>query len=527
MGRAGEHTVTITVTADLRQRVRDAVHRVVQLTPDRWHEPSLLVFRNRVLDLTGSDARPYVELLLDAWERFAERLPKGPMSSVAWDTQVAPLVMQWTSSRFLQPEMARWAIGCWGYALGRIIEVERSAPPSRSEPIANMAARLNARVAATGKSALKGSAWRPTAIPRVTPPLRTPSPPLASSASATTWRTPRPVVRNVGPPLNPWIARSLVGILALMFAGLLVRVALAPRSAPIDSPLPIDSARVAVVAKDTNSRSAPSPARPGVPSITRTLLPTARDSSQLQFIDPVRRAVGESPRGRVPTATPPTPTSLAYDEVRLTAGRTLRGRVEIVRTGTIIFREMRSGLRYELPKDDIDAVVTEFGTIVRFRGEGTAPVPALPSTQRGARTARTMATDALRRRGVSGRYRVRYDAATAVGSPSCTDVWTKAPNTIDIAVVRHVPGADTLSVAFEGGDQFPSSIDPNGYFASTFRIVPDQARTMTALTTRLSGRFTPDGAVTITVNLVFFRRLRSADVTCNVTVNAAGVRETR
>jgi hypothetical protein len=85
-----------------------------------------------------------------------------------------------------------------------------------------------------------------------------------------------------------------------------------------------------------------------------------------------------------------------------------------------------------------------------------------------------------------------------------------------------VPGADPLAIAFERGDVFPSNVDQDGYFASTFRIVPDQARTMTALTTRLTGRFLPKGELQVTVNIVFYRRLRAGEVTCNVTVKAEG-----
>jgi hypothetical protein len=97
---------------------------------------------------------------------------------------------------------------------------------------------------------------------------------------------------------------------------------------------------------------------------------------------------------------------------------------------------------------------------------------------------------------------------------------------VDRAVVRHVPGADTLTVAFEGGDSFPSNLDADGFFASTFRIVPDQARTSTALTTRLTGQFLGDGSLQLTVSLVFFRRMREGrDVTCMVDIPARGVRE--
>jgi hypothetical protein len=225
-------------------------------------------------------------------------------------------------------------------------------------------------------------------------------------------------------------------------------------------------------------------------------------------------------------ATASSTTPITYDELRFVNGNIVRGRVEVVRAGTVIFRDMRTGLRHEYRKDDIAEVITEYGSVVRFRAE--APPPSAPASAAAgkAKTGKpAVAPIGVRARGVAGRYRIRYAAASAVGSPECTQVWTRAPNAEDIAVVTHLPGADTLAVAFQGGDLFPSNVDPDGYFASTFRIVPDQARTMTALTTRLNGRFLADGGVELTVNIVFYRRLRQGELTCNVTVQAAGQRE--
>jgi hypothetical protein len=229
----------------------------------------------------------------------------------------------------------------------------------------------------------------------------------------------------------------------------------------------------------------------------------------------------------MPTRTDPQP----YDEVQLTDGTRMTGRVDIVRAGTIIFRDMRTGLRNEINKDNIEQIITEFGTSVRFH-EATLPAnaPAPSAIASSARTrkepvAASKATG-VRATGVAGRYRIRYAAATANGSPECTSVWKRAPQTEDIATVSHIPGADTLVVAFDGGDNFPSNIDKDGYFASTPRIMPDQARTSTALVTRLSGRFPPDGSLSLTVSIVFYRRMRvGADLACTVYVNANGARE--
>ena len=129
---------------------------------------------------------------------------------------------------------------------------------------------------------------------------------------------------------------------------------------------------------------------------------------------------------------------------------------------------------------------------------------------------------------MSGRYLIRYGDAVATGSATCKEIWSKTPQTSDWATVRHVPGADTLTIAFEAGDRFPTVIDQDGAFASSPRIMPDQARTSTALTTRLSGRFGADGTVSLTVNILLFRRLRAAaaDVSCAIEVKGTGLLST-
>ena len=273
---------------------------------------------------------------------------------------------------------------------------------------------------------------------------------------------------------------------------------------------------------------------PGVPSITRNALPGAgSDSSRMLLVEPAKRASGASlpaaATALLPTRTDPQP----YDEVQLTDGTRMTGRVDIVRAGTIIFRDMRTGLRNEINKDNIEQIITEFGTSVRFHAptlSSNAPAPNAPApSTRGRREKGVLApakATGIRATGVAGRYRIRYAAATANGSPECTSVWKRPPETEDLATVSHIPGADTLVVAFDGGDNFPSIIDKDGFFASTPRIMPDQARTSTALVTRLSGRFLSDGSLSLTVSIVFYRRMKvGADLACTVYVNAKGARE--
>ena len=539
----------MTAFIDPRIRMRDALHQLVAQEPGSWDRPSWLILRNRLLDHTGSDARPLAELLIEALRRgFRERLPEGAMESARWDALVAPFVMQWSAERFVQPDMARWAVECWGYAL-RVIQPEqlRIAPPPKPEPIAALAARLSAIAATSGVPAARSAGLQVAGSPR--PTRRVPSATIATirgqargAASASTRSAAQyvPRTRSNSSPMNPWVARGMVGVLALMGLGVIVQAAVTSRSASsvqlatatAEPALPPSvasrAAASSAIVPTISNRVVPqsltggvtinAPANPGVPSITRAMLPTGADSGRMLFVDPARRAVGESRRANIPLVA----SQATYDEAHLEDGTTMRGRVEIVRAGAVIFRDLRTGLRHELRKEDITEIITEFGTSVRFRanaGNGTgAP---------RSRAAVAAATSAgLRARGVGGSYRVRYAAPVAVGSSECSQVWTRAPDAVDRAIVRHTPGADTLTLAFDAGDNFPSNVDPDGFFASTFRIVPDQARTSTALTTRLTGQFRANGSLALTVNIVFFRRMRSgADLACTVTVQAEGQRE--
>lgn len=634
--------------------MRDALRALVEEHPERWDKPSLFVLRNRLLDRTGSDARPLAEFLIEALRRgWRDRLPATSLEAARFDTMVAPFVLQWSRERFVQPDMARWALESWAYALRVIDESQlRIAPPPKRESMSAMAARLNAGAATAGAQAAQAAravaasmaaapapASNSVAAGRARPAATGARGPQAPAGSRIAPRSTAALPQRFNAPYTPrtraasgrsvptWIPKALFGTICVMAVALVGRVAVAnvtgERSgadaaaaatlaagsdritlaaptppgrgitgAPANSPSaamaapmpslqdteaggplvsarnvpgePVGGAIAMVPSPPTGSAGAPArpaaalpsaavpasartvspaltggvaimaPENPGVPSITRGLLSTGADSARMVYVQPARRAAGDGRR----MATPSSSTPITFDELHFVRGGVMQGRVDVVRAGTVIFRDMRTGLRHEYRKDDIDRIITEFGTVVRFRAEAAASAagPAADAAARGRsatsskapRTAAAVAAspgNGLRARGVAGRYRIRYAAATAVGSSECTQVWTRAPNAEDIAVVTHLPGADTLSVAFQGGDVFPSNVDPDGYFASTFRIVPDQARTMTALTTRLNGRFLQGGGVELTVNIVFYRRLRQGELTCNVTVKAAGQRE--
>jgi hypothetical protein len=579
---------------DPRVRVREALHDLVREDPIGWSAPTLEVFRNRLLDRTGSDYRPYADLIVEAVRRgWCQRLGHGRVAPAQWDRLLSPFVLQWTSERFVQAEMARWAAECWGVALG-VLPVDRVqvAPPPSPAParVAPPTAPGSPRGAAPGGLAKVGGGSPLGAGSPLRPGGRgaMPARPLGGAAP---WRaagggSPRPIPRvplaaapslgwgrsrTLAAPIHPRVPRLLAGAVAALLVAFGIQVARTPTAAVGDAPVPPELVSRGIAPPDADRRAATAPAiapgaatgtvpsaalgdsaanaagaspgrvasvappvsggtagaSPGVPALTGALLPTAADQGRLLLVQPARRASGE---GRRLLSPGPPSVAAAYDELHLHTGEVMRGTVEVVRAGTLLFRDRRTGLRHEVRKDSVDYVITEFGSTVRFRAG--APGPAERSAPaRATRSPRAAASlspreNGPRARGVAGRYAVRYAAAQVEGSAACGEAWRRGSGAVDLAEVRHEPGADTLVVAFAGGDTFPSTLDADGYFASTFRIVPDQARSSTALTTRLTGRFEPSGDLLVTVNLVFYRRLRTGeDLACTVAIPGRGTRQ--
>lgn len=584
---------------DPRVRVREALHDLVREDPTGWSVPTLEVFRNRLLDRTGSDYRPYADLVVEAVRRgWCQRLGHGTVALAQWDRLLSPFVLQWTSERFVQAEMARWAAECWGVALG-VLPLDRVqvAPPPPPAPVrmAPPTSPASARGGAPAGTAMVGRGGSPPAggagiRSGGRGPIPAPSPGRAAPWRGATGGSPRPVPPaplapawlpaggrprpRVAAPIHPQVPRVLAGAVAALLVAFGIQVARTPSAAEGDTAVaeaavaeaavagapappgtavrgtgqrpPDDSAAPAVAppaperlaegaagpsagALATTTPSVPGGppnASPGVPSLTGALLPTAADRGRLLVVQPARRASGE---GRRLVAGAPA-VAAAFDELHLRTGEVMRGTVEVVRAGTLQFRDRRTGLRHEVRKDSVDYVITEFGSTVRFRAASTGPVapssPTRPGRAPKAVAAVPSRESGPRARGVAGRYTLRFAAPQVEGSPACAEAWRRGDGDAERAEVRHEPGADTLVVAFAGGDTFPSTVDADGYFASTFRIVPDQARSSTALTTRLTGRFEPSGDLALTVNLVFYRRLRTGeDVACTVAIPGRGTRQ--
>ncbi|AMW04583.1 hypothetical protein [Gemmatimonas phototrophica] len=132
----------------------------------------------RVLDECGSDYRPLVLLLLDIGQRVRPALTGVPIQSgPSWPHVRAPLVHQLVSTRYLQPDVARWAVDVWGRAMG--------IAPVPEPPVVEFgldtagAARSVARPPGADRQAVASSAGR-SAAPGVSPRPPVPQPPVLS-----------------------------------------------------------------------------------------------------------------------------------------------------------------------------------------------------------------------------------------------------------------------------------------------------------------------------------------------------------
>ncbi len=523
----------MTAFVDPRVRVRDALRELIREGPPAWDDESLARFRNRLLDETGSDARPLAELLMEAVRRgIRQHLSDLSSEPARWDTVVSPFILRWSAERFVQPEMARWAVECWGLSFGVIREGQLMiAPPVRAAATMTVAVPRGA----TRESAppARGAIPAPTPVPRRgTPPpsiiaLRSHASPSSrarpqSHYPAATKRSGPAQSAGWIPSLSPRVAYGIAWLAAASYVFLLVRIGVGIRNSRR-----ADLAAAAVAVPPARSRVviAPNPPVATPTGISGTPSSGLDDRSRMLVVEPARRAEGAPIPPSATTLMPPTLAPTTFDQIELVDGTRLNGRVEVIRAGAVIFRDGQTGLRHEFPKDSIEVIITEFGTPVRFRPAALdSRVGAAASRGTSDPTTRSSGSS-VRRRGVAGQYVVRYDAATSVGSRQCASVWTRPPGATDQAVVTHVPDADTLVITFVGGQNFPSNVDAEGNFASTARILPDQARTSTALVTRLAGRFRREGTLSLTVSIVYFRRMRvGPDLACTVQINASGQR---
>jgi len=132
----------------------------------------------RVLDECGSDYRPLVDLLVDLGRAVRPALAGLSLQTPSdWVHTRAPLVHRLVSTRYLQPDVARWAVDVWGRALG-VAPVQPVAAPTVALPADDVPAGAPDTMdagAAVPAAAHRGGATRaPTARPPVLTPQQLP-----------------------------------------------------------------------------------------------------------------------------------------------------------------------------------------------------------------------------------------------------------------------------------------------------------------------------------------------------------------
>lgn len=158
--------------AEPRVAVSEGLRRVV--ARGAWPAERIVTFQNLLLDECGGDARPLVALLLRGVEQGIPDDLAG-LPAVEWESRRSQLVTRMTANAFVQPEMARWVVTAWGYAMGVVDSpAEASALPDNA-PAGGVADPNRQWVAATA------AATRLQPAAPVVPPRRRFMPALHSS----------------------------------------------------------------------------------------------------------------------------------------------------------------------------------------------------------------------------------------------------------------------------------------------------------------------------------------------------------
>ena len=140
--------------------------------------------RGLLLDHCGSDHRPLVDLLLDIGQQIRPPLlaiGRTPQRAADWANTRAPLVHKLVATRYLQPDVARWAVDVWGTALGLVAERTIELTP----PVVETATTVPNKADATRKPA-------PPPAPPAKPAQRQPTVRAAATTRPTSPRSPAP-----------------------------------------------------------------------------------------------------------------------------------------------------------------------------------------------------------------------------------------------------------------------------------------------------------------------------------------------
>jgi len=344
--------------------------------------------RNLLLDACGSDYRPLIELMLTVEPSLRTQMAQlVPTASTAqWEATRAPVVHQLVATRYLQYDVARWAVDVWGSVLGvapsalhapRLDTARGDGPDAASgstAPSTEAMVPTHARTG-SGNGTVRGGATRRAAATPVSP-IATPGKrgtlPTAR-ANAPSWAG-GPATLRVGARGNP-AARAL-----LAQSGRLVRPArglAGPRYQPIERMAAMVLGGLLLIVTVSLSRAVSAKRREAATRVERIEVPV--------IAAPLARSAAPVVRAAVPGA-------LAGDD--------------------------QGNTRRAVP-DSLSAATPDSRTLA----ERPVPAATMPQTPPHA-LARALRDNGVRQSGVAGQYRVQQRILSVDGTSNCEAVAT-------------------------------------------------------------------------------------------------------
>ena len=437
------------LAAELKRLVRDA---------SEWPIRDRRRFRNLLLDAVSSDAMPMAELLLRAHdEGLLRSFPDRTAARSAWETATARLTSDLQTRSFVEPGVARFVAESWAAALGpEVVPVARVATPR--PPVAP-------------RQPMRSSATLSTPPARQTAPTSS----ATSAASLALYRRANRLMLGIGVMFTVFVALAFRQTRSMSEqkkpAPTTMPVPVAQPMATPESVLPIDPASDSIVAEAASDIARMDSIRVDSSRVDSARRDAVRDPSP---VSSRRRAVAVD---AAPVRT--------TDDIVLNTGRVTEGRVISVRQQSVIVKDEETGLDFEIPKADIDRIVTREGRVMRF---GDDNVPLIGDD------------DDLTPMSHAGRYRVRYAERWGAERGVCGGVArTFAPGAN--VMINHLRGAPMLNMVFVDGLGFNATVRSDGLFETGSGLSRERGPASSFVSTRLSGRISRGGVLRGVVRL--------------------------
>jgi hypothetical protein len=282
-------------------------------------------WRNGLLDLVGSDARPLADLLLRLEAHgVAAAIPAGPLAPAAWAPVRARLAFAYAAETFLDAEMARWAVDAWAYATGAIDTGALYVAPPVVSPVAPPVV-LGAMPVAARPAVAGGGAPMALAPASATPAYGSPAfagSTFTAGATARPGKIPGRVRRamaraNAPPAPNPFpknfdriAGLTFMGMVAAAAGAMWMGIAERREAGGLEAPAPVDArfagvgATAPAIAPLVGGAVAPAGDAPAGGGPTASRGPGARGAGAALGVDSLRLRDGTMRTGVVERVTP-------------------------------------------------------------------------------------------------------------------------------------------------------------------------------------------------------------------------------